>query len=114
MTSWPGRAPVPDHDPRIFHLREKVRTGLWFVPLIAVVVAWAASVVMHRIDEALGGDTPGFLAYNGDPQQAADVLSTIAGSTLTFTGIVFSITAVALQLGSSQFSPRALRNFLRD
>ena len=114
VTSWPGRPPVPDHDPRIFHLREKVRTGLWFVPLIAVVVAWAASVVMHRIDEALGGDTPGFLAYNGDPEQAADVLSTIAGSTLTFTGIVFSITAVALQLGSSQFSPRALRNFLRD
>jgi uncharacterized membrane protein len=69
---------------------------------------------MHRLDLELGGDRPDFLAYDGTPTQSSQVLSTIAGSTLTFTGIVFSITAVALQLGSSQFSPRALRNFLRD
>ncbi len=99
---------------RISYLRERVRTGFWFIPLMAVVAAWAASTLMHRLDEALGGDRPAFLAYDGDSTQAALVLSTIAGSTLTFTGIVFSITAVALQLGSSQFSPRALRNFLRD
>ncbi len=99
---------------RISHLRERVRTGFWFIPLVAVLAAWAASASMHRLDQWLGGDRPAFLAYDGDSTQAALVLSTIAGSTLTFTGIVFSITAVALQLGSSQFSPRALRNFLRD
>jgi uncharacterized membrane protein len=105
---------APDHDVRRSYLRERIRTGLWFIPLLAVLVAWAVSTLMHRLDHALGGDRPGFLAYDGDASQAAEVLSTIAGSTLTFTGIVFSITAVALQLGSSQFSPRALRNFLRD
>ena len=99
---------------RISHLRERIRTGFWFIPLVAVFAAWAASALMHRLDHDLGGDRPAFLAYDGDSTQAALVLSTIAGSTLTFTGIVFSITAVALQLGSSQFSPRALRNFLRD
>jgi uncharacterized membrane protein len=99
---------------RVSYLRERIRTGLWFIPLMGVLVAWLTSVLMHRLDLALGGDRPGFLAYDGDATQAAQVLSTIAGSTLTFTGIVFSITAVALQLGSSQFSPRALRNFLRD
>jgi len=96
------------------HLRERIRTGFWFIPLLAVLAAWAVSALMHRLDQSLGGDRPAFLAYDGDSTQAALVLSTIAGSTLTFTGIVFSITAVALQLGSSQFSPRALRNFLRD
>jgi uncharacterized membrane protein len=45
---------------------------------------------------------------------ARAVLSAIAGSMITFTGLVFSITIVALQLTSSQFSPRVLRNFLRD
>jgi uncharacterized membrane protein len=99
---------------RISLVRERIRTGFWFIPLLAVLTAWLGSVVMHRLDVALGGDRPTFLAYDGDSSQAAEVLSTIAGSTLTFTGIVFSITAVALQLGSSQFSPRALRNFLRD
>jgi uncharacterized membrane protein len=99
---------------RVSYVRERIRTGLWFIPLLAVVASWAVSTLMHRLDEALGGDRPTFLAYDGSSEQAAQVLSTIAGSTLTFTGIVFSITAVALQLGSSQFSPRALRNFLRD
>jgi uncharacterized membrane protein len=33
---------------------------------------------------------------------------------ITFTGLVFSITMVVLQLTSSQFSPRAMRNFLQD
>ena len=33
---------------------------------------------------------------------------------ITFTGLVFSITIVVLQLTSSQFSPRVLRTFLRD
>ena len=42
------------------------------------------------------------------------VLSAIATSMITVTGVVFSVTVVALQLASSQFSPRVLRTFLRD
>ncbi len=42
------------------------------------------------------------------------VLSTIAGSLITVTGVVFSVTIVALQLASTQFAPRILRNFLAD
>jgi uncharacterized membrane protein len=33
---------------------------------------------------------------------------------LTFTGLVFSVTILVLQLASSQFSPRVLRTFLKD
>ena len=43
-----------------------------------------------------------------------DRLSAISSSMITFTGLVFSITVVVLQLTSSQFSPRVLRTFLRD
>ena len=42
------------------------------------------------------------------------MLAVISGSTIAFTGTVFSITIVALQLASTQFSPRVLRTFLRD
>jgi uncharacterized membrane protein len=47
-------------------------------------------------------------------EAARSVLSTIAGSMMTVTGVVFSITVVALTLASSQFGPRLLRTFLRD
>ena len=104
----------PERGYRLLLLRDRLRTGFLFVPLVAGLAGWAASALVHRLDVELGGDRPGWLAFEGSPSQASEVLSTIAGSILTFTGVVFSITAVALQLGSSQFSPRALRNFLRD
>lgn len=65
------------------------------------------------MDEALERSASGF-AFTGGPSSARDVLSTIASSMLTFTGLVFSITIVVLQLTSSQFSPRVLRTFVRD
>lgn len=46
-------------------------------------------------------------------ENTRSVLSVIAGSMITVTGVVFSITVVALTLASSQFGPRILRNFLR-
>ena len=42
------------------------------------------------------------------------VLQVIAASTLTFLGVVFSITLVALQLASQQFSPRVTRTYARS
>jgi uncharacterized membrane protein len=42
------------------------------------------------------------------------ILATLAGSTATIAGVVFSITIVALQLGASQFGPHVMRAFLND
>ena len=42
------------------------------------------------------------------------MLQAIAGSVITVTSLVFSLTVVTLQLASSQFSPRLLRTFLAD
>jgi uncharacterized membrane protein len=44
---------------------------------------------------------------------ARTLLATIATALLTFTGVVFSITLVALQMSSTQYSPRVLRTFVR-
>jgi uncharacterized membrane protein len=44
---------------------------------------------------------------------ARTLLATIATALLTFTGVVFSITLVALQMASTQYSPRVLRTFVR-
>jgi uncharacterized membrane protein len=45
---------------------------------------------------------------------ARAVLSTIAGATITVAAIVFSITALTVQLASSQYSPRILGVLFRD
>jgi uncharacterized membrane protein len=52
--------------------------------------------------------------FEGGPEGAREVLSAIAGSMITVTGVVFSVTIVALTLASQQFGPRLLRHFIRD
>ncbi len=42
------------------------------------------------------------------------MLQTIAASVITVTSLTFTLTVVALQLASQQFSPRLLREFTRD
>src|SRR3712207_7400091 len=42
------------------------------------------------------------------------LLTTISSTVVTVMAIVLGLTVVALQLASTQFSPRLLRNFLRD
>lgn len=42
------------------------------------------------------------------------MLEAIAGSVITVAGVAFSITVVALTLASNQYTPRILRNFMRD
>jgi len=50
----------------------------------------------------------------GGPEAARSFLSSITTSMISVTGVVFSITIVALQLAAGQFSSRVTRDFLRD
>lgn len=77
--------------------------------LLAVLLALGLVEVDRALDEGLGRFT-----FGAGPDGAREVLSAITTSMITFTGLVFSITIVVLQLTSSQFSPRVLRTFLRD
>jgi uncharacterized membrane protein len=52
--------------------------------------------------------------FSRGPEGSRAVLSTVAASMMTIASVTFSITIVALQLASSQFGPRLLRNFMRD
>lgn len=94
-----------------FDLRESIRGSLWFIPTLCVAGSVLLAFALIRID-ASGFDAD-FL-FGGGADGARVVLSTITSSMITFTGLVFSITIVVLQLASQQFSPRVLRTFLRD
>lgn len=92
---------------------ERLRSSFFFLPALMVLGAIGLSIVTLSVDASML-DPVVRLVFDGDADTARSVLSTIAASTMTFTGIVFTITVVVLQLASSQFSPRVLRTFLRD
>jgi uncharacterized membrane protein len=54
------------------------------------------------------------LAFQGTSDDARGLLSQITGTMITVIAVVLGLAVVALQLSSTQFSPRLLRNFLRD
>lgn len=82
----------------------------WAVPLAISVAAFVLGLVMPVLDLALAEYLP--FVFQGGPEGARSMLSTIASAMISVTGVVFSITIVVLQLASSQFTPRVLGSFL--
>lgn len=93
-----------------------MRGSFWFLPCAMASVAIALSFAFVRLDSWLGAGVPQnvSLIYTFGPAGARAILSAIAGSMITVAGLTFSITMLTLQLASSQFGPRTLRNFMRD
>ena len=61
-----------------------------------------------------GGTPNWWWIYTGGTDAARSLLSSVAGSMVSVVATAFSITIVALQLASSNFGPRLLRNFMQD
>lgn len=96
---------------------ESIESRLWPVPLAAVILAVGLGIALPRIDVLVDGSLPTAVdsaVFNGGADTARSVLSSIAGSLITATSLTFSLTVIALQLASSQASPRVLRLFARD
>jgi uncharacterized membrane protein len=94
-----------------------LRSSLWPLPVLAIVLAIGLGTAVPALDQVLqepGGQHPLTLVFGGGPSAARDVLAAIAGSLISVTGLTFSFTVVALQLASSQHSPRFLQTFVTD
>jgi uncharacterized membrane protein len=101
---------------RVSAIWESLRASYWFLPTLMSLLAVLLSVLTIRLDRTttLEADPLFGIIYSGGPEGSRSVLSVIAGSMITVTGIVFSITIVALSLASSQLGPRIMRAFIRD
>lgn len=98
-------------------VRDTVRTQLWPLPTLGVVLALALGFALPRFDVSSDTSLPGWLSsvlFSGDASAARTVLDAVSSSLITVTSLTFSLTVVTLQLASSQFSPRLLRTFTRD
>jgi uncharacterized membrane protein len=96
-------------------IRERLRLSLVFIPAVFAVGAALLAIAIVALDHQLAHEnTNAVFGFGGTAEGSRAVLSTIAQSMLTFTGLVFTITMLVLQLASSQLSPRVMRTFLRD
>jgi uncharacterized membrane protein len=84
--------------------------ALWVLPTISVLVFLAAGALLSRV--SISDHSP--LAFQGSADDARNVLIVVSTTMITVTGLVFALTIVALQIASGQYSPRLLRNFMRD
>jgi uncharacterized membrane protein len=92
---------------------EYLRGALWALPTVAVVLALIAGSVLALVD--IGPGSPFHpLVFQGTADDARTLLIGIASTMVTVIALVLGLTVVALQLASTQYSPRLLRNFLRD
>jgi uncharacterized membrane protein len=92
---------------------DDLRDSLWLVPGLVVLASIALARALVAL-EPLPAAVPEGLVFGGSPEAARSVLGELAGGTITVTGLVFSLTVVALQMAASEFTPRLLRTFLRD
>jgi uncharacterized membrane protein len=95
----------------------QIRDSLWFLPSLLTLAGGTAAVLLMRHNDDILGDVDVrelWWVFGGGSDGAQSVLQVISGSLITVTGVIFSVTMIVLQLASSQFTPRVLRQFMAD
>jgi len=101
---------------RFRYLVYLVRSSFWFLPGTLLLGAVGLSFLTVAADESvLGTWLRGTdWLFHFEERGARTILSTIAGSMITVTSLVYSLMLVAMTLASGQLGPRLLTMFMRD
>jgi uncharacterized membrane protein len=91
-----------------YRIRQYFKNSMWILPLLSMAAAMAAVRLVYQIDSLLGWEA-GF-----DPGATQMVLGTMASSMFTFIVFVSSALLVAVQLASSQLTPRIIAIVFSD
>lgn len=98
------------------HAWSSIQASFWFVPTAIVLCAVGLATLLIAVDAT--NQTHAVerwpLLFGAGAAGSRGLLMAVASSMITVAGVVFSITIVALSLTSSQYTPRVLRNFMRD
>ena len=92
---------------------DAVRATLWFWPSVAAALSLGVTLALLAVRPSSDAGWATWL-WPADASAATALLQVVATATMTATTLTFSLTVVALQLASQQFSPRLLREFARD
>lgn len=91
-----------------YRVRHHITNSIWIGPLLSMVAAFVAAHIVEAIDKTMGWQSA--IA----PDTARAVLSTMAASMFSFIVFVSSAMLVAVQLASSQLTPRIIGIVYRD
>lgn len=100
----------------LFKLLQDIRASYWFLPSLLVLVGLLLASVMVWVDgnpSVVPVELPGAL-LDTQADGARSMLSVIAQSIIGVTGVMFSMTLVAVSFASGNFGPRLIGNFMRD
>jgi uncharacterized membrane protein len=89
-------------------VRHYVRSALWIWPLVSMAAAIVAAHLLHTVEEKMGWQS------SVPPGTALAVLGTMASAMFTFIVFVCSGLLVAVQLASSQLTPRIIAAVFRN
>jgi uncharacterized membrane protein len=94
----------------------RLRASFWFTPALILLGSVALAALLVEVDVRKQADLAGWSPrlFGAGAEGSRGMLTAIATSMVTVAGVVFSITIVTLSLTSTQYSPRVLRNFMRD
>ena len=93
--------------------REYARGALWILPGISMVAALDLGALLSTVQVSTQAPLR-HLLFQGTEDDARTLLIGIVGAVITIIALVLGLTLVALQVSATQYSPRVLRNFLRD
>lgn len=96
---------------RLRSIQEKLKSSLFYTPMILTLVGLGLGQLFLWVDEQVT-DIPTGLTATVDSARA--VLGVIAGATIAFAGIAFSVSLLLISLSSSQYSPRVVHGLFRD
>mgnify|MGYP000859419525 CR=1 FL=1 len=97
-------------------LLEEDRDKIWPIPLLMTILAVLIALLTTQIDQ-IYADVISNLApwlFTGTADAARSLLSTIATAIATIASIVFSISIIAIQQATTQYSSRAIRSFIQN
>jgi uncharacterized membrane protein len=100
----------------LLKLLQDVRASYWFLPSLLVMVGLLLATLMGWVDRnpsVLPFELPASL-LDTQADGARSTLAVIAQSIIGVTGVMFSMTLVAVSFASGNFGPRLIGNFMRD
>ena len=92
---------------RLLTIWHDLRSSLWALPLLMVVVAGGAAIAAVHVQVRPGGDPVWFL-YSGDAEAAPQFLSNLLTAMITMATLIVSITMVVLTLAGLRIGKAAL------
>ncbi|SFK56850.1 Uncharacterized membrane protein [Nitrosomonas aestuarii] len=94
---------------------EKLLTTIWFVPTIIATGLVITAIGLLSLDQLVNVHSWSWTGiFQIGTTGIRQVLVVTTGAIISLTGVVFSISVVALTLAANQFGSKILHNFLRD